>query len=176
MHIEAFIEEQPTINEHFIKNVSKESNSYVTCFNKYELYARKFIMEHPISKYIPRDFYDEKNFSLKENKKINVVFLGFGKVSLSLDLIASDKSALSQLSNQSRSLLVTVKTYTLLNFGDSIGLTLIHKIKDFGLDNAVLVKTFDIIICVLFWASAVLCTVSGLIYLDGSKQYINSSK
>ncbi len=49
-------------------------------------------------------------------------------------------------------------------------------IKDFGLDNAVLVKTFDIIICVLFWISAVLCTVSGLIYLDGSKQYINSSK
>lgn len=49
-------------------------------------------------------------------------------------------------------------------------------IKDFGLDNAVLIKTFDIIICALFWISAVLCTVSGLIYLDGSKQYINSSK
>ena len=49
-------------------------------------------------------------------------------------------------------------------------------IKDFGLDNAVLVKTFDIIICALFWISAVLCTVSGLIYLNGSKQYINSSK
>ena len=49
-------------------------------------------------------------------------------------------------------------------------------IKDFGLDNTVLVKTFDIIICVLFWISAVLCTVSGLIYLSGSKQYINSSK
>ena len=49
-------------------------------------------------------------------------------------------------------------------------------IKDFGLDNAVLVKALDIIICVLFWISAVLCTVSGLIYLNGSKQYINSSK
>ena len=49
-------------------------------------------------------------------------------------------------------------------------------IKDFGLDNAVLVKTFDIFICALFWISAVLCTVSGLIYLNGSKQYINSSK
>ena len=49
-------------------------------------------------------------------------------------------------------------------------------IKDFGLDNAVLIKTFDIIICALFWISAVLCTVSGLIYLNGSKQYINSSK
>ena len=49
-------------------------------------------------------------------------------------------------------------------------------IKDFGLDNAALVKALDIIICVLFWISAVLCTVSGLIYLNGSKQYINSSK
>ena len=49
-------------------------------------------------------------------------------------------------------------------------------IKDFGLGNAVLVKALDIIICVLFWISAVLCTVSGLIYLNGSKQYINSSK
>ena len=49
-------------------------------------------------------------------------------------------------------------------------------IKDFGLDNAVLIKTFDIIICALFWISAVLCTVSGLLYLDGSKQYINYSK
>ncbi len=49
-------------------------------------------------------------------------------------------------------------------------------IKDFGIDNAIFVKACDIIICALFWASAVLCTVSGLIYLNGSKQYINSSK
>ncbi len=49
-------------------------------------------------------------------------------------------------------------------------------IKDFGIDNTAFVGACDIIICVLFWASAVLCTVSGLIYLNGSKQYINSSK
>ncbi len=49
-------------------------------------------------------------------------------------------------------------------------------IKDFGLDNAIFVKILDIIICALFWISAVLCTISGLIYLNGSKQYINSSK
>ena len=34
----------------------------------------------------------------------------------------------------------------------------------------------NIIICILFWVSTVLCTVSGLIYLNGSKEYINSSK
>ena len=49
-------------------------------------------------------------------------------------------------------------------------------IKDFGINNTAFVNACDIIICVLFWLSAVLCTVSGIIYLNGSKQYINSSK
>ena len=49
-------------------------------------------------------------------------------------------------------------------------------IKDFGIDNTMLVNIFDIAICVMFWISAVLCTISGLIYLNGSKEYINSSK
>ena len=49
-------------------------------------------------------------------------------------------------------------------------------IKDFGINNPMFVNICDVIICVLFWISAVLCTVSGLIYLNGSKQYINSSK
>ena len=34
----------------------------------------------------------------------------------------------------------------------------------------------DIIIMVLFWISAVLCVISGLIYLNECKGYINSSK
>ena len=49
-------------------------------------------------------------------------------------------------------------------------------IKDFGVNNTDFVAVCDIIICVLFWISAVLCTISGLIYLNGSKGYINSSK
>ncbi|HCH28134.1 MAG TPA: CDP-diacylglycerol--glycerol-3-phosphate 3-phosphatidyltransferase [Ruminococcaceae bacterium] len=35
---------------------------------------------------------------------------------------------------------------------------------------------FDIVIITLFWVSAVLCIISGIIYLSGSKEYINSSK
>lgn len=35
---------------------------------------------------------------------------------------------------------------------------------------------FNIIIITLFWISAVLCVISGVIYLSGSKEYINSSK
>lgn len=49
-------------------------------------------------------------------------------------------------------------------------------ISDFGIANTTFVNICDIIICVLFWASAVLCTISGVIYLYGSKDYINSSK
>ncbi len=52
----------------------------------------------------------------------------------------------------------------------------VYALGEFVTIGATLQNVFDIIICVLFWISAVLCTVSGLIYLNGSKQYINSSK
>lgn len=49
-------------------------------------------------------------------------------------------------------------------------------ISDFGIDNAIFVSSCDIIISVLFWASAVLCIISGVIYLLASKEYIDPSK
>ena len=45
---------------------------------------------------------------------------------------------------------------------------------DFGLVK--FQETFDMITIVLFWISAVLCVISGLIYLNECKSYINSSK
>ncbi len=47
-------------------------------------------------------------------------------------------------------------------------------VKDFNL--TALQGAFDIIVLVLFWISAVLCVISGVIYLDGCKDCINSSK
>lgn len=47
-------------------------------------------------------------------------------------------------------------------------------ISDFGLSQ--IEGACDIIIMVLFWISAVLCVVSGLIYLNECKGYINTSK
>ncbi len=47
-------------------------------------------------------------------------------------------------------------------------------IKDFGL--TAIEGVCDIAIAVLFWISTVLCVISGLIYLIGAKDYINSSK
>lgn len=49
-------------------------------------------------------------------------------------------------------------------------------IKDFGIANTAFVNICDIIICVLFWASAVLCIISGAIYLLASKEYIDPTK
>lgn len=45
---------------------------------------------------------------------------------------------------------------------------------DFGLTQ--LLPVCNIIIMVLFWISALLCVISGLIYLNECKEYINSSK
>ncbi len=47
-------------------------------------------------------------------------------------------------------------------------------IADFGLRS--IQPVCDIIIMVLFWISAILCVISGLIYLNECKEYINSSK
>lgn len=60
--------------------------------------------------------------------------------------------------------------------GIVLALALYSLIKDFGFDNAVFVAVCDIIINVLFWASAVLCIISGGIYLFACKDYINPSK
>lgn len=49
-------------------------------------------------------------------------------------------------------------------------------ISDFGVGNAAFANVCDVIICVLFWISAVLCIISGIIYLAASKDYINPSK
>ena len=47
-------------------------------------------------------------------------------------------------------------------------------IVDFGLTQ--IQGVCDIIILVLFWLSAILCVISGVIYLNECKSYINTSK
>jgi len=49
-------------------------------------------------------------------------------------------------------------------------------IKDFGINNPLFVNICDIVIIALFWLSAILCIISGVIYLSASKDYINPSK
>ncbi len=50
-------------------------------------------------------------------------------------------------------------------------------IADFGLAQyPCICDIMDIVILVLFWISAALCVISGLIYLNECKSYINTSK
>lgn len=49
-------------------------------------------------------------------------------------------------------------------------------IGDLRFTNAAFVNTCNIIISILFWISAVLCIISGAIYLLASKEYINPEK
>ena len=83
LHIESTIEEMQTLRDQFVAEVDQSCNSYVTCFNKYELLARDFVTTYPITKYVPRDFY-ESNLALKKGKKINVVMMGFGNINKEL--------------------------------------------------------------------------------------------
>lgn len=49
-------------------------------------------------------------------------------------------------------------------------------IDDFGLGGTLAVDIFNIAISIIFWISAILCIISGAIYLFASKEYINPSK
>ncbi len=80
---EANLQEMKILKDKFIPKADKNSNLYLTGFSKYELMARRFVVDYPITKYIPRSFYNG-NFTLKRDKQINVVFIGFGKVNYQL--------------------------------------------------------------------------------------------
>ncbi|MCH5156125.1 MAG: hypothetical protein J1F69_05905 [Clostridiales bacterium] len=87
LHLEADAEETKIIKEKFIPT-ERSAYTFVTCFDKHELLARRFIKEYPISKYIPREFFDD-DFALLPDKTINVVFVGFGKVNYELFKLAA---------------------------------------------------------------------------------------
>lgn len=83
LYLEANQQETKILKEKFLTKADSNSKVYATGFNKYELMARKFVADFPITKFIPRTFYNE-NFTLKSDKQINVVFIGFGKVNYQL--------------------------------------------------------------------------------------------
>ncbi len=83
LHIEANSYEMQILRETYLPKTEEFVNSFVLPFCRYELIARRFLIDHPISKYIPRTFFNE-NLTLKADKQINVVFLGFGKVNYEL--------------------------------------------------------------------------------------------
>lgn len=83
IYLEANQQEMKIIKEKFITMADNNSNVFITGFSKYELMARRFVVDYPITKYIPRSFYND-NFTVKNDKQINVAFIGFGKVNYQL--------------------------------------------------------------------------------------------
>ena len=119
LHIEASVEEQPTINQQFIANVSSDCNSYVSCFNKYELMARRFIIDYPMTKYIPRNFYN-KNLSLKEDKDINVVFIGFDDVSVELFKMLVMETQFAKENKKTKQFYISPVNYHIYDIDDKV--------------------------------------------------------
>ena len=83
LHLEANQDEAKIIKEKFITEADRLAAAHITCFSKYELMARRFVADYPITEFIPRSFFN-KNCTVKNGKEINVAFIGFGKVNYQL--------------------------------------------------------------------------------------------
>lgn len=83
LHLEANQDEAKIIKEKFISEADRLAAAHITCFSKYELIARRFVADYPITQFIPRSFYNQ-NCTVKNGKEINVAFIGFGKVNYQL--------------------------------------------------------------------------------------------
>lgn len=83
LNMEAELNEVKIIKEKLIAEADKQVAAYINCFSRHEIVARQFVRQYPITKYIPRHFFND-NCTLKQDKEINVVFIGFGKMNYQL--------------------------------------------------------------------------------------------
>ena len=83
LNMEAELNEVKIIKEKLIAEADKQVAAYINCFSRHEIVARQFVRQYPITKFIPRHFYNS-NCTLKSDKTINVVFIGFGKMNYQL--------------------------------------------------------------------------------------------
>ena len=79
LSMEADQSEVKIVKERLIAEANGKVEAYMNCFSRHELVARQFVWQYPLTKYIPRSFYNE-NFSLKDDRELNIVFVGFGKM------------------------------------------------------------------------------------------------
>ncbi|MBQ9104250.1 MAG: hypothetical protein IJY57_04120 [Clostridia bacterium] len=65
-----------SINESVLQD--EKFTAYISCFNEHELMARKFVENYPITRFAPQEFFDHSHAVIKEGKKFNTFYLGFG--------------------------------------------------------------------------------------------------
>lgn len=75
--------EAKIVKEKFIAKADREVAASFNCFGKHELIARQFVADYPITKFLGPEFYND-NFTVKDDYRINVVFVGFGKMNYQL--------------------------------------------------------------------------------------------
>jgi hypothetical protein len=74
-------------NQLSIKNKILENKvlaPFIDCFTRYELFALDFIEKNPITENLPRGFINDETGTINEDKTINVIYLGFGKLAKTL--------------------------------------------------------------------------------------------
>ncbi|MBQ2892450.1 MAG: hypothetical protein IJE45_06115 [Bacilli bacterium] len=82
LKVELDFHNQLTIQNRILEE--QDFSAFITCFNRYEYLALEFIEKNPITKNMPSCFFDYDTASLKNDTKINVYYLGYGKVSRAL--------------------------------------------------------------------------------------------
>lgn len=63
-----------------------KNNSNINLFNKYDIIADEFILNHSISKYLSSSMIDRNTASLKSDVDVSMFMIGFGKVNANLYL------------------------------------------------------------------------------------------
>lgn len=82
LKVEIDFNNQITIKNKILEN--KDIAAFIDCFNRYELFALDFVEKNPITEHLPASFINEDLGIINPNKKINVIYIGFGKVSKTL--------------------------------------------------------------------------------------------
>ena len=82
LKVEIDFNNQITIKNKILEN--KDIAAFIDCFNRYELFALEFVEKNPITEHLPLSFIDENLGVINKDKIINVIYLGFGKVSKTL--------------------------------------------------------------------------------------------
>lgn len=76
-HIESTPQYLDVVREDFISK--NNIQTYVNCFSRAELIARKLNLDHPMSKYLPREYIND-NCTLKKDANINCLIIGYGNI------------------------------------------------------------------------------------------------
>ena len=82
LKVEINLNNQLSFKNKILEN--KDLAAFIDCFNRYELFALDFVEKNPITEHLPKDFILEDKGVISSKKKINVMYLGFGKLSKTL--------------------------------------------------------------------------------------------